>query len=168
MYGHATFKSHILRRDEKGIFGIPFKRLLGCGLGAGALFTGMRMAAPDMALPGGAIALILLLIFTAPRGGIPRYKHIIYDTRWLLLSAASLAPNTIAGKLGKAFGLPAEQIDIDATTLFDRQDADAPRTALTDWVSFTRASDADATDENSNTGLVFSPNAGLMLHGGTQ
>lgn len=163
MYGHATFKSHILRRDEKGIFGIPFKRLLGCGLGAGALFTGMRMAMPDMALPGGAVALILLLVFTAPRGGIPRYKHIIYETRWRLISAASLTPGTPAGKLGKALGLPAEEIDIDAGALFNREDADAPRTALTDWVSFTRASDIDTNEQTS--GLILSPNAGLMLHG---
>ena len=31
----ADFKSHVLLRDEKGLFGIPFKRLLLAGVGGG-------------------------------------------------------------------------------------------------------------------------------------
>lgn len=43
MYGHATFKSHVLRRDR--LCGVPF----------------------------GAASFILLLVYSTPRGGIPRY-----------------------------------------------------------------------------------------------
>ena len=37
----AEIKSHVLRRDEKGMFGIPFKRLLGAGIGAVVVFVGL-------------------------------------------------------------------------------------------------------------------------------
>jgi hypothetical protein len=157
MYGHATFKSHILRRDEKGVFGIPFKRLLGCGLGTGALFTLLRVAIPDYAFLIGAITLVLLLIYTTPRGGIPRWRHIALNVQWHLLSAAALAPSSLTGQLGKAFRLPAEQIDIDAERLFNLTEDDAPRTAMTDWVSFASASAA------GDSGLTLAKSPGLTL-----
>ncbi|MCC7206900.1 MAG: hypothetical protein IT323_06315 [Anaerolineae bacterium] len=157
MHGHATFKSHILRRDEKGLFGIPFKRLLGCGLGAGGLFTLLRIALPDYAFLMGVASLLVLLIYTAPRGGIPRWRHTALNLQWRLLSAAALTPNTWSGKLGRAFGLPADHIDIDAARLFGEGEEEAPRTALTDWVSFSRA----LADEDA---LTFSTTPGLNLH----
>jgi len=161
MYGHTTFKSHILRRDEKGVFGIPFKRLLGCGLGAAGLFTMLRLAVPDYAFLIGAISLVLLLIYTTPRGGIPRWRHIALNLQWRLLSAVTLTPNSLSGQLGRAFGLSTDQIDIDAERLFNANEDDAPRTALTDWVSFGSAS------ADSNSGLTFMPTPGLALHGVT-
>ncbi len=155
MYGHTTFKSHVLRRDEKGIFGIPFKRLLGCGLGAGALFTLLRMVTPDYAFLVSALGLMLLLIYTTPRGGIPRWRHMALNLQWRLLSAAALTPNSWSGQLGRALALPTDQIDIDATRLFSESEEEAPRTALTDWVSFSSAS--------ADNGLTFALTPGLSL-----
>ncbi len=157
MHGHATFKSHILRRDEKGLFGIPFKRLLGCGLGAGGLFTLLRIALPDYAFLMGIASLLVLLVYTAPRGGIPRWKHTTLNLQWRLLSAVALAPNSWTGRLGRAFALPADRIDIDATRLFSEGEEDAPRTTLTDWVCYTRA----LADEPA---LTFAATPGLNLH----
>ena len=161
MYGHTTFKSHILRRDEKGVFGIPFKRLLGCGLGASGLFTVLRLAVPDYAFLVGAISLVLLLSYTTPRGGIPRWRHVVLNAQWRLLSAAALTPKTVYGQIGHALNLPVEEIDIDAERLFNQSEEDAPRTALTDWVSFSSAS------ADGSSGLTFMPTPGLALHGGT-
>ena len=159
MLGYAEFKSHVLKRDEKGVFGIPFKRLLGCGLGAGALFTGLRIALPDVAFVVGAVSFIVLLIFTTPHGGIARWKHILYGVRWQLLTAAALTPKSVAGKLAQALGVPGEGIYIDADSLF-RAEQDAPHTNLSDWVSFTRPlSQADS--------LSFDATPGLALHGAT-
>jgi hypothetical protein len=158
MYGHTTFKSHILRRDEKGVFGIPFKRLLGCGLGAGALFTLLRMALPDYAFLMGLVSLVLLLVYTTPQGGIPRWRHIAFNLQWRLLAAAALTPNSLSGKLGHAMALPIDQIDIDAERLFSASEDEAPRTVLTDWVSFNCASAED-------NGLIIVPTPGLSLHG---
>ncbi len=159
MYGHTTFKSHVLRRDEKGIFGIPFKRLLGCGLGTGALFTLLRLVLPDYAFPVGGVSLVLLLVYTTPRGGIPRWRHMLFNLQWRLLSAAALTPNSWSGQLGRAFALPIDQIDVDATWLFSESEDETPRTALTDWVSFSSPS------ADSNDGLTFAPTPGLVLHG---
>ncbi len=159
MYGHTTFKSHILRRDEKGMFGIPFKRLLGCGLVAGALFTMLRLALPDYAVPLGAVSLVLLLIYTTPHGGIPRWRHIALGVQWRLLSAAALSPRSLAGQIGRAFGFPTDQIDIDSDHLFNVHEEGAPRTAFTDWVSFSSAS------ADSESKLTFAATPGLMLHG---
>ena len=160
MYGHTIFKSHVLRRDEKGVFGIPFKRLLGCGLGTGALFTGLRLLLPNYAFIISAVSLILLLVYTTPRGGIPRWRHIALSMQWQLLAAVTLTPDSVSGQIGRAFGLPAGQIDLDAEYLFKVGEDDAPRTALTDWVSFSSASAAN------NSGLTFATTPGLALHGG--
>jgi len=138
MLGYAEFKSHVTRRDEKGMFGVPFKRLLGCGLGTGALFTVLRMAIPDVAIPLGVLSFVLLLVMTTPGGGIPRWKHLLYGLRWWLLTAVSLTPASFAGQIGRALGLPAGAVDLDASELFRLDDEDAPRTALSDWVSFTQ------------------------------
>ncbi|MHB8625966.1 MAG: hypothetical protein ACYDBJ_21265 [Aggregatilineales bacterium] len=159
MLGYAEFKSHVLKRDEKGVFGIPFKRLLGCGLGAGGLFTGLRVAVPDVAFIAGAVGFVALLIFTAPHGGIARWKHVLYGVRWQLLTAAALAPKSVTGKFAQALGVPGEGIDIDADSLFRAED-DTPRTNLSDWVSFTRP--LSPLDKLS---LDIAP--GLALHGET-
>lgn len=160
MLGYAEFKSHVLKRDEKGLFGIPFKRLLGCGLGAGALFTGLRLALPDLAFVVGALSFIVLLLGTAPQGGIARWKHLSYALRWRLLTAAELAPKSLAGQMAHGLGLPGEGIDIDADTLF-RVDADVPRTNLSDWVSFTHP-----LAEIEVNRLSFEASPGLPLQDG--
>jgi len=154
MLGYATFKSHILKRDEKGVFGIPFKRLLGCGLGAGALLTILRTVAPDMSLGISAVCLVGLLVMTTPRGGIARWKHLLYGVRWRLLTAASLAPKSIAGQVARALGVPGEGLDIDADALF-RSDDDAPRTTLSDWVSFAQPLATDALSVEATPGLTL-------------
>lgn len=138
MFGYAEFKSHVTRRDEKGMFGVPFKRLLGCGLGTGALFTVLRMVLPDVAIPFGLSSFVLLLVMTTPRGGIPRWKHLLYGLRWRLLTAVALTPSSMAGQVGVALGLPAGAVDLDASVLFRLDEENAPRTALSDWVSFTQ------------------------------
>jgi len=154
MLGYATFKSHILKRDEKGVFGIPFKRLLGCGLGAGALLTILRTVAPDLSVIISAVSLLTLLVMTAPRGGIARWKHLLYGMRWRLLTAASLAPKSIAGQVARVLGVPHEGIDIDADALF-RSDDDAPRTNLSDWVSFAQPLATDALAVEATPGLTL-------------
>jgi len=154
MLGYAEFKSHVLRRDEKGVFGIPFKRLLGCGLGAGALLTVSRTFAPDYAVIASAACFVSLLVLTAPSGGIARWKHILYSVRWRMLTAASLAPKSVAGQLAHALGVPGAGIDIDADSLF-RTDEDAPRTDLSDWVSFSQPLTADALSVEVSPGLTL-------------
>src|SRR5258706_1171491 len=108
MLGVTTFKSHILRRDEKGMFGIPFKRLLGAGLGGGLIITLTKIPLPSLSIPLGIVATILILVLTATRGGIPRWQRMLYDWRWRLMVAAIIAPHSLLGGLGLMFQVPAE------------------------------------------------------------
>ena len=66
----VDFKSHVLRRDEKGLFGIPFKRLLGAGVGGGLAYTVLQMIVPAYAIPFGVVLAFCIIILTAQRGGI--------------------------------------------------------------------------------------------------
>src|SRR5690349_15232079 len=95
--GYAEFKSHVLRRDEKGLFGIPFKRLLFSGLGGGMVTTFAKIPFPDLSIPLGIVSFILLLFLSGPRGGIPRGQLWLLTMYWQLLSAAVFAPKTLLG-----------------------------------------------------------------------
>lgn len=157
MHGFADFKSHVLRRDEKGLFGIPFKRLLACGLGGGLVTTVSKIPLPDWSVPLGLVSFVALLFLTAPRGGIPRWKHLVYGWQWRLMVAAATAPASLLGKLGRELGLPLEMLEIDGDALFKAADEEAPRTRLTDWVSFThfdQVEDGHALVVQSNPGLA--------------
>src|SRR5579859_4721437 len=85
----VELKSHVLRRNEKGLFGIPFKRLLAAGMTGGILlsvsqYTLGGAAGSALALGGGFGALVL----TGSRGGIPVWRRLVYNLRaWLLLAA---------------------------------------------------------------------------------
>ena len=161
MLGFAVFKSHILRRDEKGLFGIPFKRLLGCGLGGGFLMTVTKLLWPEWSVLIGAVTVIILLIFSAPRHGLPRWQHLLYAARWRLLTAARIAPHSMVGRLGHTLQLPIEALDVDGTQVFGQSEDDAPRTHLTDWVSFSQLSDVEKLP-----GLAVSRTPGIRsVHG---
>jgi hypothetical protein len=150
MLGVTTFKSHILRRDEKGMFGIPFKRLLGAGLGGGLIITLTKIPLPSLSIPLGMVGAVLILILTTPRGGIPRWQQMFYEWRWRLKVAALSAPHSLLGNVGLMFQLPAETTSIDGDGVFNPTDEAAPRTNLTDWVSF-----ANPTDADHDEGMVF-------------
>ena len=153
MHGFAEFKSHVLMRDEKGMFGIPFKRLLACGLGGGMVTTVSKIPFPEWSVLLGILGFFVLLILTAPRGGIPRWKHLVYDWQWQLLVAAATAPSSALGKVGRELHLPVEWLDIDGDVVFNPAEENAPRTALTDWVSFARLDDAEGLVVQASPGL---------------
>lgn len=131
MNGAAWIKSHVLRRDEKGMFGIPFKRILlvlivgGCTYSFGKIIFGESAAIPAF------ISLIGTLIFTAEIGGIPRYKRAVFGWRGRLMGAASGHPDGLAAQICEMFQLPVDEIMmLDGNTLFkpkikpiDRDDA---------------------------------------------
>mgnify|MGYP001277120600 FL=1 len=73
----ADFKSHVLLRDEKGFPGIPFKRLLLAAVGGGLVYTLVRLASAEMALPVGVVTGLALLILTGLRGGLPLWQRLV-------------------------------------------------------------------------------------------
>ena len=89
----VDFKSHVLRRDEKGLFGIPFKRLLGAGVGGGLAYTVLQMVLPAYAIPFGVVLAFCIIILTAQRGGIALWERLLFRIRGRLLINTSYQPH---------------------------------------------------------------------------
>lgn len=161
MQGYATFKSHVLMRDEKGIFGIPFKRWLGSGLAGAVVMTLLKLPLPDHSAGVGLLAVLLALALTSPQGGVARWQRLLLSGQWQLRVALGTAPGSALGLLASALQLSTDPLDIDGAAFFAPGGAAAPRTQLTEWVSFLRPLDAATGD-----GLRFSRQPTLRLaHG---
>src|SRR4051812_42261653 len=145
MFGYSDFKTHVLRRDEKGMFGIPFKRLLFSALGGGAIMTVIKMFSAELSIPLGIISVFAFIFLSHPRGGLPRWKLILYAWRWRLMSAVATDPSSFLGSVGLGLKLPGE-VKVDGSQIFNAADEEAPRTQLTDWISYAHL---DQTDDES-------------------
>jgi hypothetical protein len=145
----ADLKSHVLRRDEKGFMGIPFKRLLLGGVSGGMTLIMARFAVGNLAFLFAALTFILALTLTAPRGGLPLWQRLLYRLRGSLMLAAERKPKSIAGQLGTLFDMPTGLGVLDAGVVFAPPEGDI-ETDMTEWVTFARADEAD-----HDSGLVF-------------
>ena len=101
----ASFKSHVLLRDEKGFMGVPFKRLLLAGVGGGLTYTLFNIALPDLALVAGVGVAVVTVVMTGTRGGIPLWQRLTYRVRGALLLAASRDTQSVFGRLALALDL---------------------------------------------------------------
>ncbi len=141
----AEFKSHTLSRDEKGFAGVPFKRLMLAGVGGGISYTLGKFVFPDWAIPLGVGVGALLIVFSAPRGGIPRWQRLLYSVRGNLMLASIQQPESLRGQLARFLELPTHLVRLEGSTLFT-----PPPTPNTgdwgEWVSFARVADADKED----------------------
>jgi len=145
----AEFKSHVLSRDEKGLMGIPFKRLLLSGVGGGLVYTLAKVVAADWSIPLAIAAGIACIFLTAPQGGIPRWQRLQYGMRGSLMLLAARSPDSASGSIARMLELPAELVVLDGGAIF----APAIITTeanLTEWVTFAQAEESDRND-----GLVF-------------
>ena len=143
----AELKSHVLRRDEKGMFGIPFKRLLGAGIAGIVIFMIARIVFPVGAIPFGAIGFIGALILSAQRGGLSLYTRLLYRMRgWIIIAAAS-KPEGIIGQIAETLELPVHLVLLDGGQVFappeKMKDVD-----LSQWETY-------AAPDEGGEGLVF-------------
>jgi hypothetical protein len=114
----AEFKSHVLRREEKGMLGIPFKRLLLAGIGGVVVFMVARMVFPIGAIPGGVGGFIAALILSAQSGGLSLYTRLLYRLRgWLIIAAAGTPDSTVA-QVAEMLDLPTELVLLDGGQVF--------------------------------------------------
>ncbi|GAB4508232.1 MAG: hypothetical protein OHK0046_00010 [Anaerolineae bacterium] len=139
-------KSHVLRRDEKGVFGIPFKRLLLAGVSGGMTYTLCNLAFPGWSIGVAVCACLATLVLTGLRGGIPLWRRLIYRLRGSLLLAAVRHPGSPIAQLCEALELPTDLVRLDGTRVF------APPAApveidLREWITFAHAAEED--------GLIF-------------
>ena len=145
----ADIKSHVLRRDEKGFMGIPFKRLLLGGVSGGMTLILARFAVGNLAFLIAAFTFILALALTGPRGGIPLWQRLVYRVRGSLMLAAERKPKSLAGRLGTAFEMPTGLVTLDAEMVFAPPEGDV-EADMTEWITFAHADEAD-----HDSGLVF-------------
>lgn len=138
----AEFKSHILRRDEKGFFGIPLKRLLLAGVGGGLGYTVIQMLLRQASVPLGIMLAVALLILTGTRGGIPLWQRLGYRLRGSVLITAARRPQSLAAKAASAWRLPLQLIQIDSALLFAA--GDDRGIDLREWITFAHARDSEA------------------------
>lgn len=145
----ADIKSHVLRRDEKGFMGIPFKRLLLGGVSGGMTLILARFVIGNLAFLLAAITFVLALALTGSRGGLPLWQRLVYRVRGNLMLAAERKPNSLAGRLGTLFEMPTGLGTLDAETVFAPPEGEI-EADMTEWITFARADEAD-----HDSGLVF-------------
>ena len=145
----ADFKSHVLRRDEKGFMGIPFKRLLFSGVGGGMVLIITRFAVGNWAFVLAFVAFIAALALTGPRGGIPLWQRLLYRLRGSLMLAAARKPNSLPGQLGTLFEVPADLVTLDGGVVFAPPESEV-EADMTEWITFAHAEESD-----HDSGLIF-------------
>ncbi|GIK64275.1 MAG: hypothetical protein BroJett018_20690 [Chloroflexota bacterium] len=143
----AELKSHVLRRDEKGMFGIPFKRLLGAGVGAVVIFMVIRIVLPIGAVPVGIIGFIALLILSAQRGGLSLYTRLLYRVRGWLIIAAARQPSSLAGQIAETLELPIHLVVLDGAQVYAPPEK-AVEVDLSQWETY-------AAPDEAGQGLIF-------------
>jgi len=142
----ADFKSHVLRRDEKGLFGVPFKRWLLAGCGGGLVYTVTNMMATSWAIPIAGITAVSLLVFTGSRGGIPRWQRWWYHLRGMLLLGAARQADGWQSWLATTLELPVGLVQLEGAQVFAPPQS-AVEIDLREWITFAHAAETD--------GLVF-------------
>ena len=142
----ADFKSHVLRRDEKGLFGVPFKRWLLAGIGGGLTYTVFNLALAGWAIPVAVVTAIAILVMTGLRGGIPLWSRLLYRLRGSLLLVAVRVPDGSTAQIAEALSLPTDLVRLDGTRLFAPPDGRI-EIDLREWITFAHAREDD--------GLVF-------------
>lgn len=142
----ADFKSHVLRRDEKGFFGIPFKRLLLAGVIGGLAYTLFNLFFALWAIPLGIGIAILTLIFTGMRGGLPLWQRLLFGMRGSMLLQAVRQPKSLAGQVVQLLDMDVNIVRLQGDSVFvptsGKFDLD-----LREWITFAYPQETD--------GLVF-------------
>lgn len=142
----ADFKSHVLLRDEKGLFGIPFKRLLLAGVGGGMTYTIFNLALPGWSIPVAVVTALLTIVLTGLRGGIPLWQRLIYRLRGTLLLIAARHPRSPIGQLTETLELPVDLVRLEGARVFAPPSPNL-NVDLREWITFAHAQETD--------GLVF-------------
>ncbi|MCI0713736.1 MAG: hypothetical protein L0154_26495 [Chloroflexi bacterium] len=131
----ADFKSHVLRRDEKGLLGIPFKRWLLSGVTGGLCFAlgGIFMGGFTVVVAVGVAMSVLIL--TGQRHGMPLWLRWSLGLRGRLILLAARQPDGLAARLSETLDLPVSAITvIDGDALFAPPDHPT-LTPASQWVS---------------------------------
>ena len=142
----ADFKSHVLRRDEKGFVGIPFKRLLLAGVIGGLSYSIVNIFISLWSIPIGVGVAIVALIFTGMRGGLPLWQRLLFGMRGSLLLQASRQPKSIAAQIVRFLDMDVHHVRLQGEQVFAPPSGEI-EVDLREWITFAYAQETD--------GLVF-------------
>jgi hypothetical protein len=136
--GEATFKSNILVREEKGFFGIPFKRMLLAFMAGSVIYMVSNFFLGSISLGLGVVSAVLTIILTQPRGGIPLWQRLLYRVRGRLIMAQVDASDSIAASLGKFLELHSDILVLTGDDLFHApEDEEAEAVDWSEWMTYT-------------------------------
>ncbi|MEO0563847.1 MAG: hypothetical protein AAF125_17210 [Chloroflexota bacterium] len=142
----ADFKSHVLRRDEKGFLGVPFKRMLLGGVSGGMSYMLTSLLLGLGGISVGVVVGITAILLTGTRGGIPLWERLRYRWRGSLLLAAARDRSGLAARICRWLDLPVGVVRLDGGVVFAPPTSDVA-VDLREWITFAHAGEDD--------GLVF-------------
>ena len=136
----VDLKSHVLRRNEKGFFGIPFKRLLASGMAGGmTLVTTQNISGSAFSFVMAVAVALGTLIMTASRGGVPLWKRLIYGFQARLIRA-SVGNNPIIAQFCALLKIAHDSTALDGAQLFSSHHTDQ-LTRPQEWIVFANLDD---------------------------
>jgi hypothetical protein len=158
----ATIKSHVLRRDEKGMFGVPFKRILLVLMAGGMSYSVLKLFMGEIAWVVAIGVAVATLVLSAPHGGIPRYQRLIFGIRSNLMIGAHHSPDGLAGHICQLLDLPVDEVVVlDGEQLFKMPDIEVDdENALNEWEFF---SSPDSARPGAGFAIVSAPQPELSL-----
>ncbi len=142
----AWQRTNITTREERGIGPISFKRLLlAGGIGAAAAMIGSRMGDFLSGFAGGGILLVVVLVLTHPRDGIPVYLYLIRTSYGLAALAALHGQSGMWAWLGSILRIDPSRGTLDADIAFHAACQDDEAGALLDeeWAHLGGFADLD-------------------------
>lgn len=118
MNGIAEFKTNVLSRDEKGFFGIPFKRIMTAGVSSAMAFMFGKPVLGTLTIPAVVAVFVLTVIALSEVGGLPLYQRLYLGLRGsLILAAVEQAEGRVA-RLASGLALPVQLAQLDADVIF--------------------------------------------------
>ena len=143
--GEATFKSNILVREEKGFFGIPFKRIMLAFMAGALIYMVSNFVVGGWSVILGVGSAVLTVVLTQPGGGIPFWQRLLYRARGRLIMAQVDAPDSVVAGMGKMLELHTDALVLSADALFRAQDDEQAETVdWSEWMTYTDLAQAQS------------------------
>ena len=116
----ARFKSHVTRREERGLFGLTMNRMIAIGGGGFLGYALGRLLQLPLGLnvPLSIIALVLFAYLLGEPAGVPRFLRLLTAWRASIMVAGRQRPTSLAARLCNALGWDARQTLVNGDALF--------------------------------------------------
>lgn len=114
----ADFKTNILLREEKGVFGVAYKRLMMAGVVAAFFFFIAKLIFGGLAVPLTFLVFIGAVIMSGQRGGLSLSMRLYLSFRGNLIIKAAKQPGSMLAQVARNMDLPIHLAFLDASEIF--------------------------------------------------